>query len=129
MAKTKSMQRSLAQVKEYGWLYQITEHWNPYVRRREDLWGFCDIQCLDGKRTIAIQATGADIASHRTKILENEFVIPWLTGVGNELQIWSWRKLKKVRGKKATYWNCNITDVLISQGAVYFEEQKKEERA
>lgn len=118
---TKSMQRSLKQVKELGWLYQNTEHWNPYSRRREDLWGFCDILCLDGKRTIAIQACGADLASHRTKIYENEYVRAWLEA-GNELEIWSWTKRKKVRGKKATYWHCKVTSVFLFHLDIYFEE-------
>ena len=120
---TKSIQRSLKLIKEYEWQYWITEKWNQYARRREDLFNFCDILCLDGHRTIAIQATGSDIASHRAKLLENQFVIPWLNA-GNELQMWSWRKLKKVRGKKATYWNCKVTDVLQVYEAIYFEENK-----
>ena len=123
---TKSIQRSLKQIKQYGWFYDKTEQpYNRFTKRRKDLFGFGDILCLDGKRTIAIQATGADIASHRAKILENIFVIPWLEADGNELQIWSWRKLKKARGKKATYWHCKITDVLLHRNEIYFEEQGK----
>lgn len=118
---TKSIQRSLKLIKEYGWHFWITEHWNQYSRRREDLYGFCDILCMDGIRTIAIQACGADLASHREKLRENEYVLPWLES--REIQIWSFRKLKKVRGKKATYWHCKKTDVLEHDGAIYFEER------
>jgi len=124
MAKTKSMQRSLEKIKEYGWEYWIVEYYNHYARRKIDFFNFGDILCLDGDRTLVIQATGSDIASHRDKIMENEFVIPWLSAIGNEFQIWSWRKLKKVRGKKATYWDCKVTLVLLVQGQIYFEEVK-----
>ena len=120
---TKSIQRSLKIIKEYGWNYWITEKWNAYTRRREDMFNLCDILCLDGKRTIAIQATGSDVASHRRKLSENPFVKPWIEA-GNELEMWSWRKLKKVRGKRATYWHNKITDVLLVNGEVYFEERK-----
>jgi len=118
---TKSIQRSLTLIKEYAWEYWITEKWNQYSRRREDLFGFCDILCLDGSRTLAIQATGPDAASHRHKIKENPYVLPWLQA-GNEFQMWSWRKLKKVRGKKATYWDCKKADILLVNGEIYFEE-------
>ena len=122
MSRTKSIQRSLKLIKEYGWIYEITEHWNHYTQKRTDLFGFSDILCLDGSRTLAIQATGPDVASHRHKIKENPYVLPWLQA-GNEFQMWSWRKLKKVRGKKATYWNCKVSDVLIVSGEIYFEER------
>ena len=121
---TNSIQRTLKLIKEYGWIYWVTEKWNHYTRRREDMFQFCDILCLDGKRTIAIQACGSDYQEHVRKISENEYVIPWLMA-GNELQIFSWRKLKKVRGKKATYWNCKIADVLLVNGELYWEERNE----
>ena len=118
------MVRSLDVVKEYGWFYWIVEQpYNRHIGYRKDLFNFGDILCLDGDRTIAIQACGADLASHRDKIRENEFVIPWIKGANRELEIWSWTQRKKVRGKKATYWHCKVTDVLLSQGEIYFEEQ------
>lgn len=120
---TKSIQRSLKLIKEYGWFYEITEHWNQYIRRRHDLFGFCDILCIDGSRIVAIQAMGADIGKHKQKMYENEFVIPWLKA-NNDLEMWAWRKLKKVRGKKATYWHCKKIDVLVFDGQIVFEERK-----
>ena len=120
----KSIQRSLKLIKNYGWFYEITEHWNQYTRRRHDLWGFCDILCLDGKRTIAIQCCGADLAKHRDKIYENEYIRAWLAA-GNELEIWSFTKRKKVRGKRATYWHCKVTNVFLFHQDVYFEEAEE----
>ena len=123
MAKTKSIQRSLKLIKEYEWNYWITEVWNHYARKRIDLFNFCDILCLDDTRTIAIQAMGSDYQNHVSKIRENEFIMPWLQA-GNELQLWSWRKYLKKRGGKAKEWRCKITDVLLHDNEIYFEERR-----
>ena len=120
---TKSIQRSLKLIKEYAWVYWTIEKWNHYTRRREDMFDFCDILCLDGLRTIAIQACGSDFQAHVRKIEENEYVRPWLEAAGNELQVWSWRQLKKKRGGKAKYWSPRIADVLIVDGELYWEER------
>ena len=120
---TKSIQRSLKRIKERKWVYWITEKWNSYTRTREDLFQFCDILCLDEDRTIAIQACGSDYQPHVRKIKENEWVRPWLKG-GRELQIWSWRKLKKKRGGKAMVWKVRVCDVLLINNELYFEERK-----
>jgi len=83
---------------------------------------FCDILCLDGERTIAVQCCGSDYQQHVIKIRENEFIVPWLRA-GNELQIWAWRKLKKKRGGKAMEWKPRIADVMLVNGEIYVEEQ------
>jgi len=124
MSQTKSIQRSLKLIKEYGWLYWITEKWNHYTKRREDLYNFCDILCLEGKRTIAIQACGSDYQAHVIKIMENEYVIPWLEA-GNELQVWSFRQYLKKRGGKAKEWRVNKTDVFSVKGELYFEDPEE----
>jgi NADH-quinone oxidoreductase subunit D len=36
----------------------------------------------------------------------------------------AWRKIKKVRGKKATEWKPRIADVLIVNGEIYIEERE-----
>jgi hypothetical protein len=123
---TKSIQRSLKVIKEYGWQYWITEKWNPYSRTNEDMFGFCDILCLSDCRTIAIQscAGGGDYMRHVRKIRDNEYAIPWLFA-GNEIQIWAWRQLKKKRGGKAKIWKPRVADILLVGGELYFEERKK----
>jgi len=123
MAQTKSIQRSLKLIKENGWYYWVTEVWNHYSHKRVDMFGFCDIMCLDGSRTIAIQACGSDYQEHVRKIKENDYVLPWLTA-GNELQIWSWRRYLKKRGGKAKEWRAVIFDVLIVKGEIYIEQVK-----
>jgi len=118
----KSMQRSLERIKTFGWIYWRTEHWDYYAKKRKDLFQFCDILCLDELRTVAVQACGSDLSQHIEKIKTNEYVIPWLSA-NNELQIWAWRKRKKVRGKKATYWSPRIVDVIFLNNELFFEER------
>ena len=122
---TKSMQRSLKLIKENRWLYYVTETWNHYSKKRGDLFGFCDVLCLDGERTVAVQACGADYQEHVRKIHECYYVVPWLEA-GNEIQIWSWRKYLKKRGGKAKEWRVNIAEVLLLPwGELYIEETWK----
>lgn len=86
------------------------------------MFNFCDILCLDRSRTIAVQAMGADINKHKQKLLENQFVIPWLQA-GNELQFWAWRKLKVKRGGKAMRWDCKVIDILLVNNEISAEER------
>lgn len=124
MAKTKSMQRSLEVIKKQGLTYQIVEKWNPWSKKREDLFGIIDILVLDGV-ILGVQATGADVAGHRRKLADDNksMTIAWLEA-GGLLELWSWRNLVIKRGMKAKKWNLKITEVLIVAGEIYFEEVK-----
>jgi len=124
MAKTTPMQRTLKVIKEMELMYWKVEYWQPWARRRIDLFNIIDLLVLDSG-ILGIQVTGADVASHRTKLADTEkhYTIEWIKA-GGLLQIWSWRKLVKKRGEKAKYWNLKITNVLLVQGEIYFEEQK-----
>ena len=118
------MQRTLKVIKEMELMYWKVEYWQPWARRRIDLFNIIDLLVLDSG-ILGIQVTGADVASHRTKLADTEkhYTIEWIKA-GGLLQIWSWRKLVKKRGEKAKYWNLKITNVLLVQGEIYFEEQK-----
>lgn len=37
------MQHAIGYAKEHGFHYDIVEHWNPYSRKRHDLFGFADL--------------------------------------------------------------------------------------
>lgn len=84
---------------------QIVEHWNPFARRRIDLLGFGDLLCVSlGFPPLIVQTTsGANLAARRTKILAEPRAKMWLSG-GGRIAVHGWRKLKKKRGKAATYW-------------------------
>ena len=118
------MERTLVEIKKAGLDYQIVEHWNPYSKRRIDLFGIIDLLVLDNG-IVGYQVCGADYQPHIKKITEDEKekTIKWLNSNGR-LEIWSWRKLKKVRGMKAMEWKPRIADVLIVNGELYLEERE-----
>lgn len=123
--KKSPLQRTTEVLREQDCLYWKVEYWNPWAKKKIDLFNIIDVVALDIGLTIGIQVTGADLASHRKKLAEKhpEYTRAWLAA-GNELCIHSWRKLKKKRGGKAKYWHCKKTDVLVVNNEIYFEEQK-----
>jgi len=67
-------QRSLAMLREAGYLYAIVEHWNYFAKIRQDYFGFGDILAVDAttNTTVIVQTTsGSNFAARRTKIREN----------------------------------------------------------
>ncbi len=66
-------QRSLRLMRGDGYYCEITEHYNSFTRRRNDLLGFCDILCLKKDHSpILLQTTAAGISSRIKKILEED---------------------------------------------------------
>ncbi len=117
------MQRTKAELKKQGIINGVVERWIQRARKRIDLFGIIDLIALDNG-VVGIQVTGSDFSSHKIKIMEDEKenTLVWLKN-GGRLEVWGWRKLKKVRGKKATYWSPRIADVLIVNKELYWEER------
>ncbi len=121
---TKSLQRTLKVIKADGLKYWIVEVWKQWAKRRVDLFNIIDLLVLDNG-ILGIQCTGADFKKHKIKIMEEEKenTFAWLES-GGRLEVHGWRKLKKKRGGKATYWACRIADVMIVNKELYWEERK-----
>lgn len=117
------VERTLAEIKKSGLKYWKVEHWNPYARRRIDLFNIIDLLVLDGG-IVGIQVCGSDYQEHVRKLTEDEKenTLEWLKSEGR-LEIWGWRQLKKVRGKKAMEWIPRIADILLVNGELYLEER------
>src|SRR5579863_9195830 len=109
MSQTFSLQKSRELLKEQGYDTWIVEKpWNPYTKRREDLFNFGDILAIrEGfVGCTAVQACGEDVASHVSKLLKgyvdqngktwepNQQLRLWLS-TGNRFFIWGWA----LRGK------------------------------
>ena len=63
-------QRTLAYLREEGYLCAIVEKWNPHVKIRQDLFGFIDILAIKKGETLAVQCTSTGVAARVKKIQE-----------------------------------------------------------
>ena len=120
-------QRTLALLKKQGLPCQVVEKWVSYPKKpgqpgppgvRIDLFNIIDILCLDYDRgVVGIQVcSGSGYAAHFRKITDEQRdnTRKWLATPGTVLEIWAWRKLKKVRGGKATIWEPRIVEIMLS---------------
>lgn len=92
---SKSIQRSLQELKKRGYTAHVVERFNTFVKIRQDFGGFADILAykLGEPGVLAIQACvgSGDVAKHVNKLKPLANVKTWLQA-GNRLEIWSWAK-------------------------------------
>ena len=130
MASVSPTQRTLKANKDSGRICGIVERFQQYGGKfgiRQDLFGFIDIIAIDPEQGIvAIQSTGQDWSGHVSKILDKkEIVSKWLEHA--PLELWSWRKVKKVRGGKAMIWKARVGDFLLDKdGKLFIQERSSE---
>jgi hypothetical protein len=68
-------QRSLSLLRSQGWRCAIVEHWNPFAKIRQDLFGVIDLLCLRDGQVLAVQTTSRSNVSARVKkIAESEAI-------------------------------------------------------
>jgi hypothetical protein len=58
----------LAYLRDEGYLVAIVEHWNPFARIRQDLFGFIDLLAIRRDETLAVQVTASGVSSRVKKI-------------------------------------------------------------
>lgn len=102
--KTSPTQRTLKKLRDAGYTCAITEHWNPFARQRQDLFGFIDILAIKGKDILGIQTTTATNLSTRVKKIIKHKNYPLLKNAGIKICVHGWRKLK-------TGWDCKETSL------------------
>jgi len=111
-------QRTLRALEQRGCLCGIVERFNPYggppikgtdrrVGVRQDLFGIIDIIALYPTQIVGVQSCGQNFAEHDRKILDSPYALEWLKS-GGRLELWGWRKIKKVRGGKAMVWQPRV---------------------
>jgi hypothetical protein len=72
-AKKSPTQRSLAHMRNQGYLCAVVEKWNPHAMIRQDLYGFIDVLCVKGDDIIGVQSTSwSNVSGRITKITEHE---------------------------------------------------------
>lgn len=107
---TTPTQRSLAMLRKQGKTCAVTEHWNSFVKRRQDLFGFVDVIAIDEKM-IAIQTTsGTNVAARVEKIKSLDTAKDWLNA-GHRIIVHGWAKRGKA-GKRKT-WTCREVELTL----------------
>ena len=89
-------QRSLAYLREQGYLVAIVERWNPHARIRQDLWGWCDLLAIRKSEVLAVQVTASAVSDRIKKIQESE-TVAWVRDAGIRIEVHGWRKNSKGR--------------------------------
>ena len=84
-------QRSLAYLREEGYLVAIVEHWNPFARIRQDLFGFIDLLAIRRDETLAVQVTASGVSS-RVKKIEASPHLGRVREAGWKIFVHGWRK-------------------------------------
>lgn len=99
-------QRSLKRLRDDGYLAAVVEHWNPYAKIRQDLFGIFDLVGIHSMYpgVLGVQTTSyTNISARKKKLLESEALQIWLEA-GNDVEIHGWHK-------KGNRWECKVLDV------------------
>jgi len=98
--------RTQCRLKVTGHLVANVERWNPFVKRRQDLFGIFDTLALPIAKEIdlvflhkilAIQSTSGDHHAERVKKIQQRLIeVPVLRNYFT-IQVWSWRKTFRKR--------------------------------
>lgn len=95
MAKTSPTQRSLAVLREQGYTVAIVEHWNPFARIRQDLFGFIDLLALKDGETLAVQTTSYSNMSARVKKIAEHELVSVVRKANWKIVVHGWKKDSK----------------------------------
>jgi hypothetical protein len=87
-------QRSLAALRELGYLVEVVEKWNAFTRTRKDLWGWADLLAIRRDEVLAVQVTSTGVASRVRKIAESE-TIARVREAGIRVEVHGWAKNSK----------------------------------
>lgn len=67
-------QRSMAALRELGYLVEVVEKWNSFTRTRKDLWGWADLLAIRRGEVLAVQVTSTGVSSRIKKIMDSETI-------------------------------------------------------
>jgi len=103
--------RSLKKLRDEGYTCQVVEHFNSFVKIRQDLFNFIDIVAIrsDVPGVLGVQTTSRSNTSARVKkITDNPISKTWLSA-GNKIEVHGWSKMG-ARGK-VKHWNCFVEEM------------------
>ena len=89
-------QRSLAALRELGYLVEVVEKWNSFTRTRKDWWGWADLLAIRRGEVLAVQVTSEGVANRVKKVTDSE-TIGRVREAGVRVEVHGWRKNVKGR--------------------------------
>ena len=89
-------QRSLAYLRDEGYLVEVVEKWNSFTRTRKDLWGWADLLAIRRGEVLAVQVTSEGVANRVKKVMDSE-TIARVREAGVRIEVHGWRKNVKGR--------------------------------
>lgn len=108
---TSPYSRTKAALEADGYEVGRTEHFNTFVKIRQDLFNCIDLIGLKrGEPLLLIQCTTGDHVAHRMEKMYEKAVI--LASTGNLVEVWGWAK-RGARGKRKE-WTCRRMRILAS---------------
>lgn len=96
MAKMSPTQLTLRKLRSEGYTAAVTEHWNPYAKVRQDLFGIVDVLAVGNGETVAVQCTsdnGGNVSARCKKIADAD-AVPDMRKAGWRIIVQGWRKRK-----------------------------------
>lgn len=98
MSKVSPTQRTLKHMRGLGYTCQVVEHWNPFAKIRQDLFGFIDVLCLGNDEVVGVQSTSwGNVATRIRKIADHDNVAAVRkSGIRIIVHGWDGSKLREV---------------------------------
>ena len=99
---TSPTQLSLKRLRDDGYLAAVVEKFNPFIKIRQDLFGFIDIIAVHPikREVLGIQATSdSNLADRVKKCNENKNLETWKNS-GCKCEVWGWGKKGKAGKRK-----------------------------
>jgi hypothetical protein len=93
-SKMTPTRRSIALLKERGYVTAIVERWNPWVKIRQDLFGFGDVLALGEGVVLIVQTTSGSNLSKRVDKIKAHDNYAAVRNSGMKIVVHGWRKLK-----------------------------------
>lgn len=86
-------QLTIRHLRAEGWpLIEIVEHWNPFARIRQDLFGFVDVLAVRPDETLAVQTTTSNHAPDRARKIREHQNIAAVRAAGWQVRVHGWEK-------------------------------------
>jgi len=98
-------QRSLAALKEQGYLPVVVERWNAFAKIRQDLWGWCDILAIRKGEVLAVQVTSTSNVLARIKKIQDSETVGIVRDAGIRIEVHGWAKNASNR------YVCRVVDI------------------